>query len=228
MRRSPGASAYVGPLTEVTDEQWKRIIDVNLSGVFYCAREAARAMMPPEERLHHHDRVGQQFHAGGRRARLCRLEGRRADADQESGPRSRSARHPGQRDRPRRHRAPKMLEAIRQLGSYAGAGERAHPGGPAGQPSEIASVAVFLASDESSFVTRPHAGGGRRAVVYVAERADGQTGRRGCRGALQRPVAASAPRRRKDRGPDPNGTPSAIGEGGRAGLPLQVGIGRVE
>lgn len=41
-----GSSAYVGSLVDVTDEQWRRIIDVNLSGVFYCAREAARAMIP--------------------------------------------------------------------------------------------------------------------------------------------------------------------------------------
>lgn len=41
-----GSSAYLGPLLGVTDEQWQSIIDVNLSGVFYSAREAARVMIP--------------------------------------------------------------------------------------------------------------------------------------------------------------------------------------
>jgi NAD(P)-dependent dehydrogenase (short-subunit alcohol dehydrogenase family) len=41
-----GTNAYLGTLTEITDQQWQRIIDVNLSGVFYSAREAARVMIP--------------------------------------------------------------------------------------------------------------------------------------------------------------------------------------
>lgn len=41
-----GLAAYLGPLLTVSDEQWRQIIDVNLSGVFFCAREAARAMIP--------------------------------------------------------------------------------------------------------------------------------------------------------------------------------------
>lgn len=41
-----GSSAYLGPLVDVTDEQWQRIIDVNLTGVFYSAREAAKVMIP--------------------------------------------------------------------------------------------------------------------------------------------------------------------------------------
>jgi 3-oxoacyl-[acyl-carrier protein] reductase len=41
-----GSAAYLGPLIKVTDEQWQRIIDVNLTGVFYSAREAAKVMIP--------------------------------------------------------------------------------------------------------------------------------------------------------------------------------------
>lgn len=41
-----GSSAYLGPLIEITDEQWQRIIDVNLTGAFYSAREAAKMMIP--------------------------------------------------------------------------------------------------------------------------------------------------------------------------------------
>jgi NAD(P)-dependent dehydrogenase (short-subunit alcohol dehydrogenase family) len=41
-----GSAAYHGPLIEITDEQWNDLIAVNLSGVFYTAREAARVMLP--------------------------------------------------------------------------------------------------------------------------------------------------------------------------------------
>lgn len=36
--------ADVRPLLEVTDEQWQRIFDVNVNGVFLCVQEAGRAM----------------------------------------------------------------------------------------------------------------------------------------------------------------------------------------
>jgi NAD(P)-dependent dehydrogenase (short-subunit alcohol dehydrogenase family) len=36
------------PLTEITDEEWQRGLDVNLSGAFYCARAAARVMIPQQ------------------------------------------------------------------------------------------------------------------------------------------------------------------------------------
>jgi len=36
--------ADVRPLLEVTDEQWQRVFDVNVTGVFLCTQEAARVM----------------------------------------------------------------------------------------------------------------------------------------------------------------------------------------
>jgi NAD(P)-dependent dehydrogenase (short-subunit alcohol dehydrogenase family) len=36
--------ADVHPLLEVTDEQWQRVLDVNVTGVFLCTQEAGRAM----------------------------------------------------------------------------------------------------------------------------------------------------------------------------------------
>ncbi len=36
--------ADVRPLLEVTDEQWQRVFDVNVNGVFLCVQEAGRAM----------------------------------------------------------------------------------------------------------------------------------------------------------------------------------------
>lgn len=38
----------VMPLTEVTDEQWRRVIDVTLTGTFFCCRAAARQMQKRE------------------------------------------------------------------------------------------------------------------------------------------------------------------------------------
>ena len=34
-----------GPATELGDDAWRRVVDVNLSGTFWCARAAARAMI---------------------------------------------------------------------------------------------------------------------------------------------------------------------------------------
>ncbi len=39
------ATPYRKPLVEITDEEWRRGIDINLSGAFYCARAAARHMI---------------------------------------------------------------------------------------------------------------------------------------------------------------------------------------
>jgi NAD(P)-dependent dehydrogenase (short-subunit alcohol dehydrogenase family) len=38
-------AAFGKPLLEITDEEWRRGIDVNLSGAFFCARAAARPMI---------------------------------------------------------------------------------------------------------------------------------------------------------------------------------------
>jgi NAD(P)-dependent dehydrogenase (short-subunit alcohol dehydrogenase family) len=39
-----GVGAPPVPFDELTVEQWRRVVDVNLSGVFYCMREAFRVM----------------------------------------------------------------------------------------------------------------------------------------------------------------------------------------
>ncbi len=44
-----GTNAVV-PFDEITDEQWKNVIDVNLTGMFYCARAAVRQMKAQEPR----------------------------------------------------------------------------------------------------------------------------------------------------------------------------------
>jgi NAD(P)-dependent dehydrogenase (short-subunit alcohol dehydrogenase family) len=45
-----GIGAPPVPLEELTDEQWKAVVDVNLSGAFYCTREAFRLMKSQQPR----------------------------------------------------------------------------------------------------------------------------------------------------------------------------------
>ena len=35
----------VASIEDITSEQWRDVIDINLTGVFLCAREAAKVMM---------------------------------------------------------------------------------------------------------------------------------------------------------------------------------------
>jgi NAD(P)-dependent dehydrogenase (short-subunit alcohol dehydrogenase family) len=41
-----GTAAYIGPLIDVSDEEWNDIIAINLTGIFYAARAAAKRMIP--------------------------------------------------------------------------------------------------------------------------------------------------------------------------------------
>ncbi len=36
------------PFVDITPDQWRRVIDVNLNGIFYVAQQAARRMQPPQ------------------------------------------------------------------------------------------------------------------------------------------------------------------------------------
>jgi 3-oxoacyl-[acyl-carrier protein] reductase len=147
-----GMSAYVGSLLDVTDEKWRRIIDVNLSGVFYCAREAARVMIPkgsgsiivvgsvnsfvPEADV--------PAYAASKGGVLTLMKSLARDL----GPLGIRVNGiaPGGTD------TEKMLDAIRQLGLTEEQLLARIPLGRRAKPEEMASVATFLASDDSSFV----------------------------------------------------------------------------
>lgn len=45
-----GTGAPPVPFDELTDEQWRNVVDVNLNGMFYCAREAVRLMKQQDPR----------------------------------------------------------------------------------------------------------------------------------------------------------------------------------
>lgn len=147
-----GMAAYVGSLLDVTDEKWKRIIDTNLSGVFYCAREAARVMMPrgsgsmiiigsvnsfvPENDV--------PAYAASKGGGLMLMKSLARDL----GPHGIRVNGiaPGGTD------SEKILAAIRQLGLTQEQLLSRIPLGRRAQPEEMASVAAFLASDEASFI----------------------------------------------------------------------------
>jgi 3-oxoacyl-[acyl-carrier protein] reductase len=148
-----GKAAYIGPLIDVTNDQWRRIIDVNLSGVFYCAREAARVMIPrgkgtiimvgsvnsftPEADV--------PAYAAAKGGVLLLMRSLARDLGQ-YGIRVNGV-APGATDTPR------MREAIAELGLDVEALVSRVPLGRRAASEEIASVVAFLASDESSYVT---------------------------------------------------------------------------
>jgi NAD(P)-dependent dehydrogenase (short-subunit alcohol dehydrogenase family) len=147
-----GSAAYVGPLLEVTDEQWDRIIAVNLSGVFYCAREAARTMVPrgrgtiitvgsvnsfvPEADV--------PAYAASKGGVLLLTKSLARDL----GPKGIRVNGiaPGGTDTPR------MLETIRTLGLTEEQLVGRVPLGRRAAAEEVAAVAAFLASDDASYV----------------------------------------------------------------------------
>ena len=147
-----GMSAYLGPVLDVTDEQWRRIIDVNLSGVFYCAREAARVMIPNNSGSiivigsvnSYVADANVPAYAASKGGVLMLMKSLARDL----GPKGIRVNGiaPGGTD------TEKMFEAIRQLGLTQEELVERIPIGRRGQPEEIAAVAAFLASDDSSFI----------------------------------------------------------------------------
>ncbi len=148
-----GKAAYVGPLIDVSDDQWRRIIDVNLTGVFYCAREAARVMMPqgagviitvgsvnsftPEADV--------PAYAAAKGGVLLLTKSLARDLGS-YGIRVNGV-APGGTDTPR------MREAIAELGLDEEALVARVPLGRRAASEEIAAVVAFLASDEASYVS---------------------------------------------------------------------------
>lgn len=147
-----GTQAYVGPLLQVSDDEWNDIIATNLSGVFFTAREAARVMVPrssgsiitigsvnsfvPEP-----DVPAYAASKGGvlqLTRSLARDLGRHGIRVNGIAPGSTESEN--------------ILKAIEQMGPGAEAMMDRIPLGYRAQPEEMGSIAVFLASDESSYI----------------------------------------------------------------------------
>ncbi|MCX7380842.1 MAG: SDR family NAD(P)-dependent oxidoreductase [Alphaproteobacteria bacterium] len=142
---------------DTTDAEWDRVIAVNLSGSFYCARAAMRAMRAagrpgavlltasPHAFMTSREIAAYAASKGGQVAlmRALALEGA------PFGIRV-NAILPGAIETPMLHReAASTNDPAALLATFAAA----QPMGRLGQPEDVAKVAAFLVSDAASFVT---------------------------------------------------------------------------
>ena len=142
---------------DTTDEEWDRVLAVNLSGGFFCARAAMRVMRAqgrggailftasPHAFMTSREIAAYASTKGGQVAlmRAIALEGA------EHGIRS-NALLPGAIETPMLHReAAGAADPAALLAQFAGA----QPLNRLGQPDDVAKAAVFLVSGAASFIT---------------------------------------------------------------------------
>lgn len=145
------ASRGIAPniTVDLSDDLWHRMISVNLDGAFFVVRAALRHMLPAEAGSI--ILVGSTAGINGSRASAHYSAAKggvhalgRAVAFEVAGKGIRvNSIAPGATDTPMRRR---RSEAIRDSDAVAS------PMGRPGRPEEIATVALFLASDDASFV----------------------------------------------------------------------------
>jgi NAD(P)-dependent dehydrogenase (short-subunit alcohol dehydrogenase family) len=149
MVNNAGNAGQLTPVHEMTDEEWDAIIDVHLNGTFYCTREAIKRMLPRGS--------GVVINLGS----VAALRGLPGGASYTAakggivaftkGVAQEVAAYgirvnciaPGWVETPILENLPDQMRPLMV---------QMTPLGRIGQPEEIAAVALFLASDESSFV----------------------------------------------------------------------------
>src|SRR5215204_2385010 len=148
-------TAVVGPPETISLAEWKRVVDVNLTGVFLCAREAAKAMI-----------------AAGTAGRIINIASILGAVASEPVPAAAYDATKGAVVNLTRdlavHWAPhnilvnaigpayfpsEMTEAFLALPEMRREIERRTPLGRIGRPEELKGAVVFFASDASSYVT---------------------------------------------------------------------------
>jgi NAD(P)-dependent dehydrogenase (short-subunit alcohol dehydrogenase family) len=148
-----GTQAYIGPLDSVSDEEWNDIIAINLTGVFYAARAAAKRMIPQKS---------------GTIITIGSINSFRPEGDVPAYAASKGGvlllTRSLARDlapygihvngiAPGATGTENILEAICQRGLTGEQVSARIPIGRQASPDEIASVAAFLTSDDASYVT---------------------------------------------------------------------------
>ena len=151
-----GASADVRPFLEETDEHWRRTIDVNLTGAFICAQEAAFQMIAQGEggsiiSISSVAQYAAQENATPYGAAKSGLDGLCKGAAIELAPHQIRVNLVAPGDIYTKSSA----DFSGQVTETGGTGKyfRHTPLGRQGQVGEIGDVVAFLASDEASFVT---------------------------------------------------------------------------
>jgi len=145
-----GNSGRMGPIHEISDEAWDTVVNVHLTGTFYCIREALKRMIPRKEGaiinlgsvagLRGLPGAASYSAAKGAVASLTKSVSEEVAA---LGIRVNCI-APGWIDTPILDSLPERLRAkLVQM----------TPMQRIGAPEEIASVALFLASNDSSYVT---------------------------------------------------------------------------
>lgn len=145
-----GNAGNLTPIHEMTDEQWHGIVDVHLSGTFYCTREAVRRMLARGTGgaiINMGSVAGMRGLPGGSSytaAKGAIISLTKGVAQEYAGHGIRvNAIAPGWVETPILENLPDSMRPMMVAST---------PLGRIGTPDEIASVALFLATDESSYV----------------------------------------------------------------------------
>ena len=151
-----------GPVHSMEGDEWDRVLDINLKGTFLTNKAALALMLEQEPNA-----VGQR----GSIVNIASIEGIEGTEGGSAYNASKGGvviltknlamdygrqRHPGQRHLPRLHRHADDAGGASAWTAWRTCGSRscdAHALGRCGEPHEIAAAALFLASDDASFVT---------------------------------------------------------------------------
>ena len=143
------------PSPELDDERWRRLLEVDLSGVFRCFRAAMPHMIEAGwGRLLATSSIAGAFQGWASHAHYTTAKARARRARPHARGRARPARDHGERDRAGVIETPQSLDPVNSLGPD-GVREFAArvPVRRNGQPEDIAHTFLFLASEEASFLT---------------------------------------------------------------------------
>lgn len=151
-----GAAAEPRPFLDESDEHWREVVDVNLTGAFICVQEAARQLLAQGGggsiiTISSVAQYAAQEHAAPYCAAKAGLDGLTRTAAIELAPHGIRVNcvAPGDIDTAASH------DVVAQAAARGASGKffRVTPMGRRGTPAEVGAVVAFLAGDEAAFVT---------------------------------------------------------------------------